>query len=116
MLSLQNRLKKKKDFERVFKQGDSARGSLIFMKILKNQNPDSRIGFVVSKKISNKAVVRNKIKRQLRESAREELKKYQPGYDMVIVTLPGIQKVDYKEIKNQVSLVFKKGYNLKTKQ
>ncbi|MFA5087009.1 MAG: ribonuclease P protein component [Candidatus Paceibacterota bacterium] len=113
MFPLQNRLKKKNDFERVFKQGNSARGSLLFLKILNNSKNVSRIGFVVSKKISNKAVVRNKVKRRLRAAAKEELKNYLPGYDMVIVTLPAIKNADYKEIKKDVSLVFKKGYNLK---
>lgn len=116
MLSPQNRLKKKKDFERVFKQGDSIRGSLFFLKKVNNQKDYTRVGFIVSKKISNKAVVRNKIKRQLREATREELKNYEGKDDLIIVALSPIKKAGYKEIKKDISLVFRKIYNLKTKQ
>jgi ribonuclease P protein component len=117
MLSIQNRLKKEKDFERVFKQGSPIKGRLFFLKILKTENKTSRIGLSVSKKISNKAVVRNKIKRRLREAVRAELKKNSlSGHDIVIVALPGIKKAGYPEIKTDVSFALQKGYNLNTKQ
>jgi ribonuclease P protein component len=117
MLSKENRLKKEKDFERVFKQGKPVKAGLLFLKILKTEKDYSRIGLSVSKKISNKAVVRNKVKRRLREAVRTELKKNNiTGYDMVIVALPGIKKASYPEIKTDVSFALQKGYNLNTKQ
>lgn len=117
MLSKENRLKKEKDFEKVFKQGKTVKAGLLFLKILKTENDYNRIGLSVSKKISNKAVVRNKVKRRLREAVRAELKKSNfLGQDIVIVALPAIQKAGYPQIKSDISFAFQKGYNLNTKQ
>jgi ribonuclease P protein component len=70
MLLKENRLKKKKDFERVFSQGRNLKGDFLFFKTINNKLEDNRIGFIVSKKVSKKAVERNKIKRRLREILR----------------------------------------------
>lgn len=65
MLKTTNRLKKKADFQRLYQEGSKLRiGPLL---VIKGNNDLSlaRFGFVVSKKISNKAVLRNKIRRSL---------------------------------------------------
>jgi len=73
MLPLKNRLKKKKDFENVLKQGKNIKGLIMYFKILKTREPEPRIGFIVSKKVSSKAVERNKVKRRMKEAARSSL-------------------------------------------
>ena len=67
MLPKKNRLKNKKDFERVFKQGKGFKEDFLFFKITKNNLKENRFGFIVSLKVSKKAVLRNKVKRRLRE-------------------------------------------------
>jgi len=65
MLKAVNRLKKKADFQRLYREGTKLRiGPLL---VIKGANTLSlaRFGVVVSKKVSNKAVVRNKIRRSL---------------------------------------------------
>ena len=62
MLKKENRLKKKKDFERIYKKGRGFKGDSLFLKILENKEELTRIGIVVSKKVSKKAVQRNKLK------------------------------------------------------
>ena len=45
-----------------------------------------RVGFTVSKKVHKRAVVRNRIKRRLREIIRREAREWlRPGHDYVIV-------------------------------
>jgi len=73
MLPLKNRLKKKKDFEKVLKQGENIRGSVMYFKVLKTKEPEPRIGFIVSKKVSPKAVERNKARRRMKEAVRSSL-------------------------------------------
>lgn len=77
-LNKKNRLKKKKDFESVFKKGKAIRGNFLFVRYLKNGLQFPRFAFVVSSKVSKKAVVRNRIRRLLSEAARTKLKNIQP--------------------------------------
>jgi ribonuclease P protein component len=85
-------LKKKKDFERVFKQGKGFRQDFLFLKTLKNDLENSRIGIVVSKKVSSKATERNLIKRRLREIIRKKLPEMNNNEDIIIITQKGINK------------------------
>ena len=108
MLPKENRLKKKKDFEKLFKEGRSFKEKFLVLKVNKNNLSNNRFGFIVSKKISKKAVVRNKIKRQLRESVRKEINNHQKGFDVAVITLPGIELKDFGEISQVLECLLKK--------
>ena len=62
----------------------------------------NRFGFVVSSKVSNKAVVRNKIKRRLREIIRKEINSISSSYDIVIVAKKTAVGLDFKDFKKAV--------------
>lgn len=110
MLFSANRLRKKKDFERVLKNQQSQAVAVYFLggKFLENGLSKIRVGFVVSKKISKKAVIRNKIKRQLREIVRPKIKNFEQGVDLIIFTKPEILGKNFLEIKKAVDELFKK--------
>ena len=108
MLAKENRLKKKKDFEKLFKGGRSFREKFLVLKVNKNNLDSVRFGFIVSKKVSKKAVTRNKIKRQLREIIRKEIDNYQKGFDIAVIALPGIISKDFKEISQALEFALKK--------
>lgn len=95
---------KNKDFDIVFKKGKTKAGKLVFLKILKNNLGINRFGIVVSTKISKKAVVRNKIKRRIREIIRQINIKI--GFDIVIVAKQEIIDKNYQEIKNDLEGLF----------
>lgn len=98
MLPKKHRLVKEKDFQGVFKKGKSFFTAELGIKVLANNLDVSRFGISVGLKISKKAVVRNKIKRRLREVFRLKLAQIKPGYDFVIIALPGIVDKKYQEI------------------
>jgi len=102
MLNIKHRLKKKKDFEKAAKAGKTIGSPALMLKFSPNNLEASRIGFVVSKKISNKAVVRNKVKRRLREAMRIFLPQLKPGFDLVFFTRSGIEKMDFEQVKQVV--------------
>ncbi|MDD5569228.1 MAG: ribonuclease P protein component [Candidatus Pacebacteria bacterium] len=108
MLSLKNRLKKEKDFERVFKQGKAAKNALFFLKGLDTGSANTRFGFIVSKKVSKKAVIRNKAKRWMRVIARENLPKIKKGYDIIITAYPKIAGADINEARKEIGNLFSK--------
>lgn len=99
MLTKKNRLLKKRDFDRVHKTGQFSRYDFLSLKKAKNNLPETRIGFLVGLKISKKAVIRNKIKRRLREMARLHINEFKEGFDVVIFVRPDITLKNYQEIE-----------------
>lgn len=108
MLPKRNRLKKNKDFENVFKKGQGFKEDFLYLKIKKNNLESSRFGFVVSKKFSQKATVRNKIKRRLRELVKVKLPKIKKGIDGVIIIMPGFKINDFWELEGIINKLFEK--------
>ena len=109
MLKKENRLKKKKDFDAVFKECKFKRSPLFtFLGIKKNDLNCSRFGIIVSKKIAKKAVIRNKIKRRIREILRNRIKEIDRGYDVVIIPSKEIVDKNYQEIKISLERGLKK--------
>ena len=106
-LNKKNRLKKKRDFERVFKEGKAAKGNFIFVRYLKNDLDFSRFAFIVSSKVSRKAVVRNGIRRILSDISRAQLKELRPA-DIILVADKKITEVQRDKIEQDLELVFKK--------
>lgn len=108
MLTKKNRLKKNKDFDNVFKKGQGFKERFLYLKIKKNNLKSSRFGFVVSKKFSQKATARNKIKRRLRELIKIKLPEIKEGIDGVIIIMPGFKINDFLELEETVNKLLKK--------
>ena len=93
------RLTEKAQFEAVYTQGRSWSNNLLVMKALPNGLGANRYGFAVGKRVG-KAVVRNQVKRLLRESVR--LTPIQGGWDLVFVARSGAAVADYHKLKAAV--------------
>jgi ribonuclease P protein component len=108
MLPSINRLTKKKDFDAIFKNGISVKKGFLVVKAVKTGLAVSRFGIVVSKKVSNKATTRNKIRRQLRDIIGSQLPVIKKPFDVALVGLPGIEKETFSDMGAMVSGSFKK--------
>jgi len=108
MLSKVFRLKKKKDFEKIARSGKTVNSDFLVLKVASNDIKETRVGFVCSKKISKKAITRNRIKRQLREVVKKNLPDLKQGYDIVLFSKTGILNKDFFEIKADAEKAFKK--------
>lgn len=108
MFSKQNRLKRKKDFEKVLKKGKTFKKNFLLFKVLENKIKKTRIGIIVSQKVSKKAIERNKLKRRIREIIRPELKNIKTGIDGVIIVLPGLGKSSFQETRKDILKIFEK--------
>ncbi|MBC7316260.1 MAG: ribonuclease P protein component [Chloroflexi bacterium] len=105
MLPKRYRLTKSSDFERVHAEGRCWSNRLLVMCISPNGLPYSRFGFSVSKRIG-KAVVRNRIKRLLREAVRPLCDLTVPGWDVVFIARAGIVQADWVAIQQAVTSLF----------
>lgn len=108
MLPKENRLKNKKDFEKVFKKGKGCGEDFLYVKFLGNSLKDSRFGFIASTKFSKKAVERNKIKRALREAIKKRLNLIKKGIDVIIIASPGLKKSKEEVLDKKIEKIFKK--------
>jgi ribonuclease P protein component len=86
-----NRLSRSRDFDAVYRHGRSA--STRFLTLYwfqRDESPgDPRLGFAVPKAVGN-AVVRNRVKRQLREIVRTRLAGLPQTNDYVLVVRRGL--------------------------
>ena len=79
---MDNRLKKSKDFDKVFKNGQKAFGKNL--RIIYLKQAEIKVGYCVSKKHGN-SVQRNRIKRLLREAFRENIPLLNGNYYFVVI-------------------------------
>ncbi|MFL2639840.1 MAG: ribonuclease P protein component [Dehalococcoidia bacterium] len=109
-LSKESRIKKTADFNHIAETGKSVSNRMLILKWSLGQTPHSRSGFAVSKRIGG-AVVRNRVKRLLRESINSlDLSE---GYDMVFIARKETAKADYKLIQKSVKDTLKRSGILK---
>ena len=78
-------LKLNKDFKRLYSKGQSFVSAYTVIYASKNRYNKNRLGLTVSKSVG-KAVVRNRIKRLMRESYRLMEDKLRTGYDIIVVS------------------------------
>ena len=103
MLPKKYRLRKRKEIEKVLKEGKSKKLKFVLVKFLKNNLENSRFCILVSRKVASKATKRNKIKRLLREVIRKEiLPNLKENCDYLIFARPQILGKDYWEIKKDM--------------
>lgn len=127
MLASKNRLKKKINFARVEIDGkliqsksfgigiydrskdfDNEAGNLV------DNNVDSHFGFIISTKISKKAVIRNKIKRIISEAIRKRLGSVRKGLDVVFLIKPVAVKMRKEDIEKEVDEIITKNLQINT--
>lgn len=77
------RLLRRADFRRVYEEGQRRSASLCTVFLLSNGLSHSRLGITVPVRVG-KAVVRNRIKRRLREIFRLNRPAIAPGWDIVV--------------------------------
>jgi ribonuclease P protein component len=102
------RIKKNEEFQKVFQNGKSTANRQFVIYVLdKPDQPYFRIGLSVSKKLG-KAVVRNRIKRYIRQVFLEMKEEIAPGKDYVIIARMPVSEMGYFEVKKSLMHVFKK--------
>ena len=106
MLAKKNRLKRKKDFKLILKEGKRFKEDFLILKLVKNNLEKSRFSFIISQKVSKKATTRNKIKRRLSEIVRLKLKKIKKGIDVILIACPGLEEKDFWEIEESLDKLF----------
>lgn len=107
MLKRENRLKKNKHFNYIYKNGQGINLDDMTVIYIKAKIKPFKVGFSVSNKVG-KAVVRNKVKRRMREAFAQIMPLVDRRYNYIFVAKPSIVDKTFIDIKNNMLLVLKK--------
>jgi ribonuclease P protein component len=101
----EHRLRSAADFARVRQLG--GRGwahPLLVLYVGPNELGITRVGITVSGRVG-KAVVRNRVRRRVREALRARLPKLEPGRDVVVVARPPSKDATWSELSQALDSV-----------
>ena len=107
-------LKENKQFKRLYVRGVSLTNNLLVLYSMKNGSSENRLGITVNKKVG-KAVIRNRVRRLVKESYRLKEKYIKTGYDIVIVARVKANEATYAQISGAVHNLLKRASLLKDK-
>ena len=95
------RLRFSREFERVRNEGRSFRGVLFSLGVLETDAPTSfRAGFVASRRVGS-AVMRNRVRRQLREIVRRRQHEVKSGLWIVLVARSGAAQANSVALEDE---------------
>ena len=94
------RLRKRESFAAVYRRGRPFRNDLLVLRALRTDQSPSRFGFTVAGRLGN-AVVRNRLKRRLREAVRSL--SVVAGWDIVLNARSGAPEADYHQLRSAVA-------------
>ncbi|MFZ7133505.1 MAG: ribonuclease P protein component [Eubacteriales bacterium] len=102
MISFNNKV-----FRHIYKHGKSFGNKSLVIYFIENGYDYNRLGITVSKKLGN-SVIRNRIKRLIKESFRNNIAKLKIGYDIIFIARMPCKDLSYKEIQSALKHVIKK--------
>lgn len=108
MLKKINRISSRKEFLEIKNKGAINYSPIFGWLSLRNDDDQKKFGFVISKKISKRAVDRNKIKRRLTEVIKKYLDDFSNGTRIVFLAKKEILNKNIKEIEEEIKKCLKK--------
>ena len=95
------RLARASEYERVKHDGVTRRGKLLILNVAPMANSGPwRVGFVASRRVGG-AVVRNRVRRRLREIVRQHQPALRGGFWMVLVARPDAANASYLQLEHE---------------
>ena len=91
-------LKKNSDFRRLYAKGKSSVNRYLAVYCRRNGRGVNRLGYTVSAKLGG-AVVRNRVRRRLREIVRLSAPEMKTGWDIVVVARARAAAAPYAELE-----------------
>lgn len=107
-MKIVNRIKESRDFALTIKKGKAYRNDSYVLHIAQNNLPYTRVGVSVSTKLGC-AVVRNRVKRQIRAIVDSLIDYDKQSFDIVIIARKSFLDVDFNDNKSLLSELFLTG-------
>jgi ribonuclease P protein component len=101
------RLVTKAEYKSIFGQSDKASQRYLLALYKPNTKDSARLGVIVGKRVANSAVVRNQIKRVVRESFRANQKQL-IGLDIVVIARQQCDSLDKVQLREGIEKLWQK--------
>ena len=108
MIARPYRLRTAADFNKTYQRGRSINADAMYIKHYQSHLANSKVAVVVSKKVSKKAVVRNRCKRRVIEVVRKSWQHVLPGHNLIITIKQDISKLPAPEVEAIVVDIIKR--------
>lgn len=102
MLPRAHRLRRNAEIRHVRRSGHRRSHPLLLLFAAENNRASARFAIAVSRRVGN-AVVRNRIRRRIREAIRQHLDNVQPGWDFLFVARGRAAVASYQELEEAVA-------------
>ncbi len=106
------RLRKNMEFRKVYSHGKNYWNRNLTLYVKKNNIDETRVGYTITKKIGN-SVVRNKLRRRMKEIYRLNFHRIETGYDLVFVPKRNIVNLSYEKLDSSMIHIMRKAGVLK---
>jgi ribonuclease P protein component len=101
-----NRLRKNMEFKKVYKARKNFWNRNLILYIRRNGTKETRIGVSITRKVGN-AVVRNKLKRRIKELNSKYIEDIKTGYDIVIIPKKNAVDLSFKDLESALKHIYK---------
>ena len=93
------RIRRKSDFASLYRDGGRFRGRYFHLVFRKNELGHSRVAVVASRKVGS-AVVRNRVKRRLRELFRRHKELLREPMDLIVIARPESGEAGFSDLRD----------------
>lgn len=100
-------LKRNKQFRQVYRKGKSVACRELVLIYAKSRSDMVHVGFSVGKKLGN-SVVRNRVKRRLREAFRPNLPLLLPGFDLIVIARDAARDAPFSSLADSLRYLLRK--------
>ena len=97
-----------RDFATLQERGAARSHPLLVVRVLRTDTDTTRFGLATSRKLGG-AVIRNRLRRRLREALRALAPSFQPGWDVLIIARPALVTATHGEMTEAVARLLRRG-------
>jgi ribonuclease P protein component len=101
------RLIHKEEYTRVFSQGEKAWGKHFICYVLMNTAMETRLGIVASRKVG-RAVVRNRVKRLIREFFRHSRHCLPEGMQLIVIARSSVESLNARGCASELAYMLER--------
>lgn len=110
-------MKSSLEFQAVYTKGRSVANRAAVLYVLPQKPADtvSQVGFAAGKKLG-KAVVRNRIKRRIKEAVRLVWSRVKPGYRLIVIARQAAKDMPFPQLQERITELFERAGVIRTER